>query len=141
MERVKVCQASGDAALAQIQALAPQNEVEAALAVQMACTHAAATSVLARFGGGGGSERRVIALASAAARLLCAYSGQVETLHRLRHAGDQYVRVEHVHINEGGQAVIGNVRTQRGKAAQVGKQATGDDPNEGYQIQQDKGAQ
>jgi hypothetical protein len=130
-----------NAALAQIEALAPQNEVEAALAVQMACTHAAATSVLARFGGGGGSDRRVIALASAAARLLRAYSGQVETLHRLRHGGDQYVRVEHVHINEGGQAVIGNVRTQRGKAAQVGKQATGDDPNEGYQIQQDKGAQ
>jgi hypothetical protein len=32
-----------------------------------------------------------------------------ETLRKLRHGGSQHVRVEHVHINEGGQAVIGNV--------------------------------
>ena len=85
-------------------------EVEGALAVQMACTHTAALSVLARFSGGGGSERRVVALASAAARLMRAYSGQVETLRRLRHGGDQHDRVEHIHINEGAQAVIGTVR-------------------------------
>jgi hypothetical protein len=42
------------------------------------------------FGGGGGSERRMVALASAASRLLRAYSGQVETLRRLRHGSDQY---------------------------------------------------
>jgi hypothetical protein len=60
--------------------------------------------------GGGGSERRVVALASAAARLMRAYSGQVETLRRLRHGGDQHVRVEHIHINGGAQAVIGTVR-------------------------------
>jgi hypothetical protein len=61
------------------------------------------------------SDRRVIALASAAARLMRAYSGQVEALRRLRHGGDQYVRVEHVHVNEGGQALIGNVQAQDGK--------------------------
>jgi hypothetical protein len=33
--------------------------------------------------------------------------------------GDQYVRVEHVHVNDGGQAVIGNVKTAgSGDAAQ-----------------------
>ena len=74
-------------------------EIEGALAVQMACTHTAALSILARFSGGGGSERRVVALASAAARLMRAYSGQVEILRRLRHGGDQHVRVEHIHIN------------------------------------------
>ena len=37
------------------------------------------------------------------------YVTQVETLRRLRHGGSQYVRVEHVHVNEGGQAIIGNV--------------------------------
>ena len=99
-----------NASLAMIEAAAPQNEIEGALAVQMACAHTAAISVLARFGGGGGGEARVVALASAAARLMRAYSAQVETLRRLRHGGDQYVRVEHVHINEGGQAVIGNVQ-------------------------------
>ena len=101
-----------NAALALIEAAAPKDEIEGALAVQMACTHTAALSVLARFGSGGGTDRRVVALASAAARLLRAYSGQVETLRRQRHGSDQYVRVEHVHISEGGQAVIGNVRAQ-----------------------------
>jgi hypothetical protein len=31
-------------------------------------------------------------------------------LRRLRHGGQQYVRVEHVYVNDGGQAVIGNVK-------------------------------
>jgi hypothetical protein len=100
-----------NAALAIVEAAAPRNEIEGALAVQMACTHSAAVSVLARFGSGGGSERRVVALASAAARLLRAYSVQFEALRRVRHGSDQFVRVEHVHVSDGGQAVIGNVRT------------------------------
>jgi hypothetical protein len=100
-----------NAALAMIEAAAPQNEVEAALAIQMACTHTAAMSVLARFGSGGGSERRVAPLANAAARLLKAYSIQVETFRRLRHGGDQHVRVEHVHVADGGQAIVGNVKS------------------------------
>jgi hypothetical protein len=41
------------------------------------------------------------------------YSIQVETLRRLRNGGSQFVRVEHVHVNEGGQAVIGNVKGLR----------------------------
>ena len=76
----------------------------------MACTHSAAISVLARFSDGGGTERRIVALSSAAAKLLRAYSVQVETFRRLRHGGGQYVRVEHVHVNDGAQAVIGNER-------------------------------
>jgi hypothetical protein len=101
-----------NAAFAMIEAAAPQNEMEAALAIQMACTHTAAMSVLARFGSGGGTERRVVPLANAAARLMRAYSAQVETLRRLRHGGDQYVRVEHVYVAEGGQALIGNVKAR-----------------------------
>jgi hypothetical protein len=52
----------------------------------------------------------VLALGSAAARLLRAYSVQVEVFQRLRHGSQQLVRVEHVHINDGGQAIIGNVK-------------------------------
>ena len=92
-----------------IEAAAPKDEIEGALAVQMACTHTATMAVLARLGGGHGSEQRVAALGSAAARLLRAYATQVEVLRRLRHGGQQYVRVEHIYINDGGTAVIGNV--------------------------------
>jgi hypothetical protein len=76
-----------NAALALIEAAQPRNELEAALAVQMACTHCAAVAILARLGAGHGSERRVVALASAAARLLSAYAAQMEALRRLRHGG------------------------------------------------------
>lgn len=38
-----------------------------------------------------------------------AYATQVETLRRLRNGGSQFVRVEHVYVHEGGQAIIGNV--------------------------------
>jgi hypothetical protein len=76
----------------------------------MACTHMAVMAVLSRLAGGGGTERRVAALGTTAARLLKAYSSQVEVLRRIRHGGHQYVRVEHVHVNDGGQAVIGNVK-------------------------------
>jgi hypothetical protein len=57
--------------------------------------------------------------ALAGARLLRAYSTQVEVLRRLRHGGHQYVRVGHVNIHDGGQAVIGNVKTDKSKASQT----------------------
>ena len=45
-----------NAALALIEAAAPKDEIEGALAVQMACTHAAALAVLTRLEGGGGDR-------------------------------------------------------------------------------------
>jgi hypothetical protein len=99
-----------NASLAFIEGAKPQGEVECALVIQMACAHTAAMAVLARIGGAHGGDRSVTAMASSAARLLRAYAAQVEVLRRLRSGGSQLVRVEHVHVNEGGQAVIGNVK-------------------------------
>jgi hypothetical protein len=93
-----------------IEAAAPKDEIQGAVAVQMSCTHAAAMAILGKLDSGFGTERRIALFASAAARLMKAFALQVEVLRRLRHGGHQYVRVEHVHVNEGGQAVIGNVK-------------------------------
>ena len=98
-----------NAALAMVEAAAPRDEVEAALAIQMACTHTAAMAVLANIDRLG-TERRIAAFASAASRLLRAYAMQMEVLRRLRHGGHQFVRVEHIHVSDGGQAIIGNVK-------------------------------
>ena len=76
----------------------------------MACTHTAAMAVLAKLDVVFATEQRVAAFGSAAARLMRAYATQVEVFRRLRNGGQQVVRVEHVHVNEGGQAVIGNVK-------------------------------
>jgi hypothetical protein len=99
-----------NAALAFVESAKPREEVESALVIQMACTHTAAMAVLATIGGAEGGGRHVAMMATAAARLTRAYATQVEALRRLRNGGSQFVRVEHVHINEGGQAVIGNVQ-------------------------------
>ena len=96
-----------------IEAVAPKDEIEGALAIQMACTHTAAMAVLGKLDVAFASEQRVAAFGTAAARLMRAYAAQIEVLRRLRNGGQQYVRVEHVHVNDGGQAVIGNVRTSR----------------------------
>ncbi len=107
-----ISELSMNAALAMIEAAAPKDEIEAALAVQMACTHTAAMAVLAKLDVAFATERRVAAFGSAAARWMRAYATQVEVLRRLRNGGHQYVRVEHVQINDGGQAVIGNLKKQ-----------------------------
>lgn len=100
-----------NSALAMVEAAAPRNELEAALAVQMACCHAAAMAVLGKLQGALlGTEKRITALGSTAARLMKTFALQVEVLRRLRNGGQQYVRVEHIHIHGGGQAVIGNMK-------------------------------
>jgi hypothetical protein len=99
-----------NAALAMVEAAAAKDEIVAALAVQMACTHSAAMAVLGKMDSGLGSERRIAALAAAASRLLRAFAMQMEVLRRLRNGGHQHVRVEHVHVNDGGKTVIANFR-------------------------------
>lgn len=105
-----ISETSVNAVLAFVEAAEPKNEMEAALAVQMACTHAVAMAVLSRAGGGHGGDRHVAILAAASARLLRAFAMQVEAMRRLRNGSAQYMRIEHVHLEPGAQAVIGNVK-------------------------------
>jgi hypothetical protein len=77
-----------NAALAMIEAAAPRDEVEAALAVQMACTHTAVMAVLAKLDVAFATERRIAAFGSAAARLMRAYAMQVEVLGACGMAGN-----------------------------------------------------
>jgi hypothetical protein len=104
----KISETAMNAALAMVEAAAPRDEIEAALAIQMACTHTAAMAVLAKIDRLG-SDRRIALFASTAARLMKTFAMQVEVRRRLRNGGQQHVRVEHVHVN-GGQALIGNVK-------------------------------
>jgi hypothetical protein len=99
-------------ALAVIAAFAPKNEVEAALALQAACVHMVTMVMMARIGGGHGSDRRLPALASVTAKLVRAYCAAVETHRRLRVGGEQKITVQHVTVNEGGQAIVGTVNSR-----------------------------
>jgi hypothetical protein len=105
-----ISETSVNAVLAFIEAAEPRNEIEAALAIQMACTHAVAMAILSRAGGAYGGDRHVALMASAGARLLNAFTAQIETMRRLRNGGTQIIRIERVEVSDGGQAVIGNVK-------------------------------
>lgn len=100
-----------NAALSFIESAKPQTEIEAALVIQMACTHTAGMAVLSRIGGGHGGDRHVAMMAAAASKLLRAYALQTDTLRRTRGGGSQFMRIEHVHIEPNAQAVIGNLQT------------------------------
>ncbi len=94
--------------LAAVAGVQPQNETEGALAVQMAATHHLAMTLLER----AKNAQHIPVLESngnLAVKLLRPYTAQVEALAKLRRGGNQTVRVEHVHIHSGGQAIVGNI--------------------------------
>jgi hypothetical protein len=98
-----------NAVLAIIEGAQPRNEIEAVAAIQLACAHAAAMQVLNSLSNTTGRQQPV--LAAVAAQLIKVTAVQTEQLRRLKGGQSQYVRVEHVHVNDGGPAVIGNVKT------------------------------
>lgn len=96
----------------------PRDEIEAMLIAQMVATHAAAMDALAQLRAA--SAKQADSLSNLATRMLRTYAAQVEALQRYRGKGKQSMVIKHVHIHDGGQAVIGNisaggVRGRRGK--------------------------
>ena len=97
-----------NAALAVVDGLAPDNEVEALLASQMAATHGLAMTLLGRTRRAE-TTMQVQVNGGLAVKLLRTFTLQAETLAKLRRGGGQTVRVEHVHVHSGGQAIVGSV--------------------------------
>jgi len=52
---------------------------------------------------------QAVKVINAAARLMDTYQRGLSTLAKIRKGGQQKVTVEHVHVNAGGQAIVGNV--------------------------------
>lgn len=94
-----------NAALAFIDAIAPENELETALAIQMNGLHALTTEMLGRARQADGIET-MQAYAGMAVKLQKRFTESVDTLSRLRSGGKQQVIVKHVYIN--GNAVVGD---------------------------------
>lgn len=96
---------SVSAALAIVESMKPENELQAALAVDAACLHAAATNMLSRLVSHI-PESRMRAASNAAARLERAFHSAVQTYHKLKHGNRQIIRIERIEVRDGGQAVI-----------------------------------
>ena len=101
-----------NAALAMIESVEPKprNEFEAAPIIESACIHAVVMGLLTMFGSHAFEIKKITALSTVIDRLLRGSAAQMEAQRRLNHGGSrQYIRVEHVHLNEGSQAMIGTV--------------------------------
>ena len=100
-------------ALAVIAGIEPKDELETMLAMQMAAIHLATMTFTRRLAHvetldqQHGSERALNKLART-------FAMQMEALKRYRTGGEQKVVVQHVNVNEGGQAIVGTVDRGRG---------------------------
>lgn len=91
--------------------LEPMDGLEGMLATQMVGTHDAAMECLRRAALPNQTfEGRDMALKHAQ-KLMSLYAKQVAALGKHRGKGQQKVTVEHVHVEAGGQAIVGNVET------------------------------
>jgi hypothetical protein len=102
-----------NAALAVLDGVRPRDEIEGMLAAQMSVTHSLAMELLSR-----AKHAELVpqfeSAGNMAVKLLRTYTAQAEALAKLRRGGEQMVRVEHVHVYPGGQAVVGNVNHRGG---------------------------
>jgi hypothetical protein len=104
-----------NAALSFIESMAPQNQAEALLLVQMYCTHDAAMRSLSQLGKAEWVPH-VQTFGNLAAKLLRTSQAQMETLAKMRRGGVQEVRHTHYYVdNRGGQAVFTDNVTTGGK--------------------------
>ena len=112
----KVHQSGMNFALAVVQGIDPKDTVEALLATQMAVVHSATMDAAANLAQAKYVEHRDSALL-AVNKLARTFAAQVEALKKHRSAGEQTIKVEHVTVNEGGQAIVGIVKPQGGGGA------------------------
>lgn len=96
-----------DAATAMVQGIGPLDHLESILASQMVAVHGAAVTMLNRALLPDQTGDTIDACINRANRLLRTFTEQVRTLKEYRTKGTQKVIVQHVHVAEGGQAVVG----------------------------------
>jgi hypothetical protein len=105
------------AAITTMKGIKPRDQVEGMIAAQMIATHNAAMECFRRAMGENQPPELREQNLKFANKLIRSHATLVETLDRHRGKREQKVTVEHVHVHEGGQAIVGNV-TGRGRGAQ-----------------------
>jgi hypothetical protein len=99
--------------LAAIKAIQPKDEAECMLAAQMAAVHMATMTFARRLNNVDNIPQQDSA-ERAFNKLARTFSVQMEALKRYRTGGEQKVTVQHVTVNEGGQAIVGTVSQEAG---------------------------
>ena len=99
-----------------IKGIKPKNQLETILAAQMAAVHTA-TMTFARRLAHVETIQQQDSAERALNKLARTFAMQMEALKRYRTGGEQKVTVQHVSVNEGGQAIVGSVNQAAGGTA------------------------
>jgi len=99
------------AASVALAAMGPTNEIEGMLAAQIVATHSAAMECYRRAMIPNQTFEGRQQNLSYGTKLSRTFASLLESLDRQRGKGQQKVTVEHVHVHQGGQAIVGNVQT------------------------------
>ena len=99
---------------AELAGIEPKDQIEGMLATQMIATHHATMDCF-RIVAQNGQLDIINQMLCYANKLSRTFTMQMEALNRYRGKGGQKMTVEHVHINSGGQAIIGNVTKNTSK--------------------------
>lgn len=91
-----------------VKGIEPQDQIEAMLASQMAAVHMATITFARRLAHCENIPQQDSA-ERAFNKLARTFTAQIEALKKYRTGGQQHVTVKHVTVNEGGQAIVGNV--------------------------------
>lgn len=102
-------------ALSILYGIKPKDELESMLAMQMIGVHNLAMEFMARANYKEQTPIGVDANVNRATKLLRTYTAQIEALNRYRGNTQQKMTVEHVHVHEGGQAIVGNINQPNGE--------------------------
>jgi hypothetical protein len=94
--------------LSVVKSIQPKDQIEAMLAAQMATVHMATMTFARRLKHVDNLPQQDSA-ERAFNKLARTYATQMEALKRYRTGGEQKVTVQHVSVQEGGQAIVGNV--------------------------------
>jgi hypothetical protein len=113
-EEFRCCRANRqyEGTISALIAISPQDEIEGMIATQLVAAHNAAMECYRRAMIGEQSFEGRRENLNQANKLSRTYATLLEGLNRHRGKGQQKVTVEHVHIHQGGQAIVGNVQTQ-----------------------------
>lgn len=95
-------------ALAIVAEIAPRDGIEAMLATQMASVHIAMMRHSRKLAASETIQQLDIHERTFN-KLARTFTAQMEALRKHRHGGEQKITVEHVTVNDGGQAVVGNI--------------------------------
>lgn len=102
-----------NAAFAMLNGIAPENPLEGLLAAQAVAAHNLSMEFSRRAMVSDKAED-VDRNINRASKMMRAFTAQVEALQKLRSKGQQTIQVQHIQVNQGGSAIVGDVHQGAG---------------------------